>query len=292
MKSQKLTFTWRTCKITLLILLMNATMKTHAQVGFNNPNPHASAIVDITSSDKGLLIPRITSAVRTAIASGGLANSLLVFDTDLEQFMYWNSTAGAWYYLNAMTRSAASGTPPARLTSGLVVDGNVAIGKTSASTALDVNGTVTATTLAGVGVVPVGGIIMWSGGTVPAGWALCDGTNSTPNLTNKFIYGSSIAAIGGTGGSANATLSVANMPAHDHGGVTSSDSHTHTYFATNNQNVQTSDGGTNFHDVNVGGTSASTGGTSHSHTITTQGSGTAFSIIPPYYQLAYIKRIY
>jgi hypothetical protein len=30
---------------------------------------------------------------------------------------------------------------------------------------------------------------MWNGGTVPPGWAICDGTNGTPNLINRFIKG-------------------------------------------------------------------------------------------------------
>jgi len=39
--------------------------------------------------------------------------------------------------------------------------------------------------------VPSGAILMWSGtiATIPSGWNLCDGTNGTPNLTNKFIIG-------------------------------------------------------------------------------------------------------
>lgn len=39
--------------------------------------------------------------------------------------------------------------------------------------------------------VPSGVILMWSGtiATIPSGWYLCDGTNGTPNLTNKFIIG-------------------------------------------------------------------------------------------------------
>ena len=41
------------------------------------------------------------------------------------------------------------------------------------------------------GAVPVGGIIMWSGtvATIPANWALCNGSNSTPDLRDRFIVG-------------------------------------------------------------------------------------------------------
>lgn len=43
----------------------------------------------------------------------------------------------------------------------------------------------------GAAAFPSGGIIMWSGAisTIPSGWYLCDGTNGTPNLTEKFILG-------------------------------------------------------------------------------------------------------
>ena len=39
--------------------------------------------------------------------------------------------------------------------------------------------------------VPKGGIIMWSGSIedIPSGWALCDGLNGTPDLSNRFILG-------------------------------------------------------------------------------------------------------
>lgn len=43
----------------------------------------------------------------------------------------------------------------------------------------------------GFGLVPSGGIILWKGtiATIPSGWALCDGTNGTPDLRDKFIVG-------------------------------------------------------------------------------------------------------
>jgi hypothetical protein len=41
--------------------------------------------------------------------------------------------------------------------------------------------------------LPVGSIIAWwpttPDATVPAGWAVCDGTNGTPNLSGKFLSG-------------------------------------------------------------------------------------------------------
>lgn len=86
-----------------------------------------------------------------------------------------------------------------------------------------------------LGSVPIGGIIIYSGNisSLPSNWSLCDGTGGTPNLVDRFVIGAGGAyATGATGGTASITLSTANLPAHNHGTVTSSvgspDSHTHT----------------------------------------------------------------
>ena len=64
--------------------------------------------------------------------------------------------------------------------------------------------------------MPIGSIIMFNGKAeeIPSGWVICDGTNGTPNLINKFIKGSNIA--GSTGGASQVTLSVAQLPPHRH----------------------------------------------------------------------------
>ncbi|RWZ87322.1 MAG: tail fiber protein [Hydrotalea sp. AMD] len=60
-------------------------------------------------------------------------------------------------------------------------------------------------------VVPIGGIIMWSGSTVPTGWHICDGTNGTPNLIDRFIVGSGgIHPVGSNG--AGSTVAVTSTP--------------------------------------------------------------------------------
>ena len=67
---------------------------------------------------------------------------------------------------------------------------------------------------------------MWSGTNIPAGWALCDGTQGTPDLRDRFIVGAvGSYARGNTGGSsthnhggatASHVLTVAQMPSHNH----------------------------------------------------------------------------
>lgn len=61
--------------------------------------------------------------------------------------------------------------------------------------------------------VPSGGIMMWSGtiASIPAGWALCNGANGTPDLTDKFIVSVASAAENpGTAPVANQYVEVVN----------------------------------------------------------------------------------
>lgn len=62
-----------------------------------------NALLEITSTDKGLLIPRMSSAQRTAIS--GPANGLLVYDTDRHSFYTYNGRTG-WVEM----KPVASGT--------------------------------------------------------------------------------------------------------------------------------------------------------------------------------------
>lgn len=103
--------------------------------------------------------------------------------------------------------------------------GNLTVtGAATAESGLTVSGgdlTITRGTLSvpNGGVIPRGGIIMWSGTAteIPAGWALCDGGNGTPDLRGRFIVGA-----GGnytpkaTGGEENVTLNETQMPSHVH----------------------------------------------------------------------------
>ena len=63
-------------------------------VGLNNATPDASSILDLTATDRGLLIPRMTTAQRDIIAAP--ATGLLVFQTDgAAGFYYYDGSAWA-----------------------------------------------------------------------------------------------------------------------------------------------------------------------------------------------------
>lgn len=69
-------------------------------------------------------------------------------------------------------------------------------------------------TYTGGGVVPKGGIILWSGAVsaVPEGWAICDGTNGTPDLSNAFV----IHADADAGGTHDVGDTGSKVAAHTH----------------------------------------------------------------------------
>lgn len=139
--------------------------------------------------------------------------------------------------------------------------------------------------------VPVGGIIDWSGtiADIPVGWGLCDGTNGTPNLSDRFVMGAKAggAPIGTTGGSRDAVVvththgvaitSSGESADHTHSGTTASEAaHTHPLFGGNVGRIllPAIGGGANL-AAGTGGSTAdvtdSGAGSAHGHTFTTAG---------------------
>ncbi len=61
-------------------------------VGIGTTTPDSCAILDLKANDKGLLIPRLTTAQRTGLTLAGGQTGLLVYDTDFNQFWYWDGS--------------------------------------------------------------------------------------------------------------------------------------------------------------------------------------------------------
>ncbi|MEO8146501.1 MAG: tail fiber domain-containing protein [Bacteroidia bacterium] len=76
--------------VSILLMLPLANLLYAQNVGINNPTPAASALLDLTATDKGLLIPRLTTTQRNAISSP--ATGLMVYDITLVQFYYYDGS--------------------------------------------------------------------------------------------------------------------------------------------------------------------------------------------------------
>ena len=151
--------------------------------------------------------------------------------------------------------------------------------------AVSINGTVVAT------LIPVGGIIMYSGALadIGDGWAVCDGENGTPNLIGQFVIGTATEDdIGNTGGSRDAVV-----VEHSHTATVSDPGHFHDLMQNNN--TETGDKG-----IRVGDTDGSSGygnrnclseTTGISVSVGSEGESATDANLPPYYTLAYIMRI-
>lgn len=126
--------------------------------------------------------------------------------------------------------------------------------------------------------MPIGGIVMWSGtiATIPTNFQLCDGTNGTPDLRDRFIVGARQDSVGiaktnitgsltQSGGSTSITTG--NLPAS---GVV----------------IPTNNSGASF-----GSTAIAMSNQAANTTVTSNnlGSGTAYT--QPYFALAYIERM-
>jgi hypothetical protein len=93
---------------------------------------HNSAILDVTSTTKGLLVPRVSTAQRTAIASP--ARGLMVYDSTLNQFAYYDGTA--WQLISTAANSwTVSGSNQYS-----AVSGNVGVGAAAPADKLHVVG--------------------------------------------------------------------------------------------------------------------------------------------------------
>ncbi len=119
--------------------------------------------------------------------------------------------------------------------------------------------------------IPQGLICMWSGSTIPEGWALCNNENGTPDLRGRFVLGSSDSyAIGDVGGESEVTLTVEQMPSHNH-------VYDRAMSASSKLQSGTSTFGTVSSRLNANSTSA--------------GNNQPHNNMPPYYVLAYIMKL-
>lgn len=88
-------------------LLLLSTISI-SQVGIGTTSPHASSVLDITATDAGLLVPRLTTTQRNALSSP--ATGLLIFNTTTKSFQYnfGDGSSVNWYSLDAQSDSSSA----------------------------------------------------------------------------------------------------------------------------------------------------------------------------------------
>lgn len=304
--------------------------------------PIPSSIYNSISNGLHDLIPNNSDASGLLIATPGDANGgnvVVAINTDTtnknEGFNIINAFGGSYSNSEVIFSAQASGKVGINTNfpsdTGLTVAGNIsgsgtlqvetiATGTANNTSALVATSTGLVQKIAAAP-VPVGGIIMWSGtiANIPSGWALCNGSNGTPNLQDRFVVGAKADGEGSaypglqggaTGGSADAVV-----VEHNHGGNTqNAGSHQHryvdAYFAevggSPNRSVAGSDEGFDndnefFYRTAANGSSRNeptenqnpltyAAGT-HQHPINSAGVSGTNKNLPPYYALAFIMYI-
>lgn len=157
-------------------------------VGIGTTTPNANAALDITSTDKGLLVPRVTTAKRLLI---GNIQGMLVYDTNDNAYWYNNGTN--WNRISVLPQGVGNGdllywngTAWAVLPSGIkgqvlrVCDGGITW---SACTPVVVTSSVTNITSTGA---TCGGLITNDGGATVTASGVCYATTPLPTTANSF----------------------------------------------------------------------------------------------------------
>lgn len=271
-------------KSPLLLLLILFFFEGFAQVGIGTASPAASAILDVTATDKGVLLSRMTSVQRIAIASPAMG--LMVFDIDTKSLWYYNGSFWVNSETSAKYGDVKTGIQASDHDGWLKLDGRTISGlsATQRAVALSLLGS-TATLL--------------------------------PNATEAYAVQKS-GTLGSVSGSNTVSITQANLPLVSFtGSAASNGSHSHNvdplmaytnttgnhqhFTSFNNDdyngggggnqsleddgggwsNRYTSWAGDHYHSVDIPNTASTTNGDhGHNVTVSSGGSGTALNIAP------------
>jgi microcystin-dependent protein len=147
------------------------------------------------------------------------------------------------------------------------------------------------------GLIPSGVIVMWSGSqaSIPSGWVLCNGSNSTPDLRNRFVIGAGGSyPVGDFGGSKDQAV-VAHT--HTASSTVNDPGHNHAFTAVAQNTGGVGSGALTGGTQNIGNDGTYTGTTTTAYTgviitttVNSTGSSGLNANLPPYYALCYIMK--
>lgn len=136
----------------------------------------------------------------------------------------------------------------------------------------------------------IGSIALWHGllADIPKGWQLCDGTNGTPNLLDKFVrsVATAVTEPGDTGGEDTHILTESEIPSHSHGVLESSHTHSITDHGTAGATILLRNTG-----AANSGTVTTSSDALGAPSVGSKGGDTAHENKPSFFELAYIMRV-
>jgi hypothetical protein len=248
-----------TLKITLFIFMFLFASFAFAQVGIGTTTPNSSAILEIVSTDKGVLMPRV------ALSSMTLATPLA---SHIAGMMVYNTTAGGDLSSGIYINDGIGWTKPAITSFGDVKYSFIAI---------DHNGWYLLN----------GRVLTSLSDTAQAKATALGFSGNLPNATDRFLKAKDGAEIlGNTGGSSTITVNQANLPNVNFTGTTNATGdHTHSYTDLGDTTISSLGLlgiGTGADNTSGSYATGSSGNHSHTTTVSSGGSNTPISNEPAY----------
>jgi hypothetical protein len=226
------------------------------------------------SSNKGSLLTGDGTNLQI-LTSSATNGQVLTVNTSAAYGIQWAALAATTALTTQGDLLSYTGSALARL--GVGTNGQILTANSAAANGLGINWA----TPAAAATVPSGGIIAYNpsygGNTIPTGWTLCDGNNSTPNLIGNFILGGQL-----TGGSSS--------PASGGYGNQAPNTQVGNTIVSISVGISGNTGAASGSSTTVNaGAQAAVPLTSHYHSISASGSG-ASTFQPASYVLVYIQK--
>ncbi|MCB0755203.1 MAG: hypothetical protein KDB98_06380, partial [Flavobacteriales bacterium] len=79
----------------MLVFSIYASAQTGVAINSTGAAPDASSILDISSTNKGVLFPRVADHT-TLSPTNNSDDGLIVYDTTTDSYWYWDASANAW----------------------------------------------------------------------------------------------------------------------------------------------------------------------------------------------------